>query len=216
MTGKIKLVHSGGNAVSIAVPTSNPSSSEVEFKLPGSDGSANQVLKTDGSGNLSFGADAGGKFASYAVIADQKTSGTQSGNFVSGDWRTRDLNTEITDADGIVSISSNQFTLQAGTYLIKWVCPVYGRGYHQSRLRNITDGSSSGGYGTSVYSDYNSNVQNASIGAQRVTISGAKVYELQHRCNNSTTNNDGFGTRVGNEFSTDYEMYAMCEIFKES
>ena len=34
MTGKIKLVHSGGNAVSIAVPTSNPSSSEVELKLP--------------------------------------------------------------------------------------------------------------------------------------------------------------------------------------
>ena len=61
MTGKIKLVHSGGNAVSIAVPSSNPSASEVEFKLPGSDGSANQVLKTDGSGNLSFGADQGGK-----------------------------------------------------------------------------------------------------------------------------------------------------------
>lgn len=54
MTGKIKLVHSGGNSVSIAVPTSNPSASEVEFKLPGSDGSTNQVLKTDGSGNLSF------------------------------------------------------------------------------------------------------------------------------------------------------------------
>ena len=54
MTGKIKLVHSGGNSVSIAVPTSNPSTREVEFKLPGSDGSANQVLKTDGSGNLAF------------------------------------------------------------------------------------------------------------------------------------------------------------------
>ena len=52
MTGKIKLVHSGGNSVSLAVPTSNPSSSEVEFKLPQADGSANQILKTDGSGNL--------------------------------------------------------------------------------------------------------------------------------------------------------------------
>ena len=30
---KIKLVHSGGNAVSLSVPTNNPSSSEVEFKL---------------------------------------------------------------------------------------------------------------------------------------------------------------------------------------
>ena len=54
MTGKIKLVHSGGNAVSLAVPTSNPSSSEVAFKLPTADGSAGQVLQTDGSGNLSW------------------------------------------------------------------------------------------------------------------------------------------------------------------
>ena len=61
MTGKIKLVHSGGNAVSLAVPTSNPSSSEVELKLPGSDGSADTFLKTDGSGNLSFAAAGGGK-----------------------------------------------------------------------------------------------------------------------------------------------------------
>jgi len=61
MTGKIKLVHSGGNAVSIAVPTSNPSSSEVELKLPQSDGSADTFLKTDGSGNLSFAEAGGGK-----------------------------------------------------------------------------------------------------------------------------------------------------------
>ena len=54
MTGKIKLVHSGGNSVSIAVPTSNPSSNEVEFKLPQADGSSGQALVTDASGNLSF------------------------------------------------------------------------------------------------------------------------------------------------------------------
>lgn len=54
MTGKIKLVHSGGNAVSLAVPTSNPSSSEVEFKLPQADGTSGQALVTDASGNLSF------------------------------------------------------------------------------------------------------------------------------------------------------------------
>ena len=47
MTGKIKLVHSGGNSVSLAVPTSNPSASEVEFKLPQADGSSGQALVTD-------------------------------------------------------------------------------------------------------------------------------------------------------------------------
>ena len=81
MTGKIKLVHSGGNAVSIAVPTSNPSSSEVEFKLPGSDGSANQVLKTDGSGNLSFGADQAGKILQVKNAFKTDTASVTSNTF---------------------------------------------------------------------------------------------------------------------------------------
>ena len=50
----IKLKHSGGNAVSLHPPTSAPTSSDVQFKLPTADGSAGQVLKTDGSGNLSW------------------------------------------------------------------------------------------------------------------------------------------------------------------
>ena len=49
----IKLVHSGGNSVSLTTPTNNPSSN-VTFKLPESDGSAGQVLQTDGNGNLSW------------------------------------------------------------------------------------------------------------------------------------------------------------------
>tara|TARA_B100001109_G_scaffold89340_1_gene72956 strand:+ start:117 stop:755 length:639 start_codon:yes stop_codon:yes gene_type:complete len=49
----IKLVHSGGNSVSLTTPTSNPASN-ITFKLPQADGSANQVLKTDASGSLSF------------------------------------------------------------------------------------------------------------------------------------------------------------------
>ena len=49
----IKLVHSGGNSVSLTTPTNNPSSN-VTFKLPQADGSSGQFLKTDGSGALSF------------------------------------------------------------------------------------------------------------------------------------------------------------------
>ena len=49
----IKLVHSGGNSVSLTTPTSNPGSN-VTFKLPGADGSSGQVLQTDGNGNLTF------------------------------------------------------------------------------------------------------------------------------------------------------------------
>ena len=49
----IKLVHSGGNSVSLTTPDSNPASN-ITFKLPQSDGSSGQFLKTDGSGALSF------------------------------------------------------------------------------------------------------------------------------------------------------------------
>ncbi len=53
---KISLKHSGGNVVSLNSPTSAPTSADVAFKLPNADGTNGQVLKTDGSGNLSFGA----------------------------------------------------------------------------------------------------------------------------------------------------------------
>ena len=54
----LKLKHSGGNSVSLSAPASNPSS-DVTFKLPQADGTAGQVLQTDGSGNLSWVSPAG-------------------------------------------------------------------------------------------------------------------------------------------------------------
>ena len=49
----LKFVHSGGNSVSLTTPTSNPGSN-ITFKLPAADGSAGQILQTDGNGNLTF------------------------------------------------------------------------------------------------------------------------------------------------------------------
>ena len=63
----IKLVHSGGNSVSLTTPPNNPASN-ITFKLPQADGTANQVLKTDGNGALSFGADQGGKVLKYETV----------------------------------------------------------------------------------------------------------------------------------------------------
>ena len=50
---ELNFLHSGGNKVTLTTPTSNPSSN-VTFKLPQSDGTAGQVLQTDGNGNLTF------------------------------------------------------------------------------------------------------------------------------------------------------------------
>ena len=65
----IKLKHSGGNAVSLHPPTSAPSASDLQFKLPNADGSANQLLKTDGSGNLGWATDQGGKHVGFGLAS---------------------------------------------------------------------------------------------------------------------------------------------------
>ena len=49
-----KLNAQSGGSVALDAPTQTTSSADLTFKLPVADGSANQVLKTDGSGNLSF------------------------------------------------------------------------------------------------------------------------------------------------------------------
>tara|TARA_B100000945_G_scaffold36731_1_gene24860 strand:- start:1137 stop:1832 length:696 start_codon:yes stop_codon:yes gene_type:complete len=50
----IKLNAQSGGSVALDAPTQTTSSADLTFKLPVADGSANQVIKTDGSGNLSF------------------------------------------------------------------------------------------------------------------------------------------------------------------
>ena len=60
----LNFLHSGGNKVIISAPDSNPSS-DVTLKLPQSDGSNGQFLKTNGSGALSF-----------ASVTETITSGT--------------------------------------------------------------------------------------------------------------------------------------------
>ena len=205
----IKLKHSGGNAVSLHPPTSAPTSSDVQFKLPTADGSANQVLKTDGSGNLSSGADSGGLNASYARLADVKGNTTQGGSFTSGAWRTRDITTEETDPDGIVSISSNQFTLQAGTYHIYASCCAVGVDNHNCRIYNTTDSSTT--LTGLANKNQEENVSDYAHVRGQFTIAAAKTFELQHRCQTTVTTH-GFGAYA----SWNNNVYSTIEIYKRN
>jgi len=74
---KISLKHSGGNVVSLNSPTNAPGAADVAFKLPNADGSANEFLKTDGSGNLSFGAAGGGKIVQFKSTTKTDTASFQ-------------------------------------------------------------------------------------------------------------------------------------------
>lgn len=145
---------------------------------------------------------------SFALIEDQKTSGTNGGTFTSGADQTRDLNTEVYDPDGIVSIASNQFTLGAGTYLIEWSAPAYKCGLHQSMLYDVT-GTATLARGESTLSSTGDNTQNASRGACVVTPSGSNTYQIRHRC--ATTQ---ASTGFGNPASFGTEVYTRVKITK--
>ena len=153
-----------------------------------------------------------GKFSSYAIIADQKSSNTSGGSFSSGGDRTRDLNTEIADADGIVSISSNQFTLQAGTYLIRGSAPAYNVGRHVAWIYDVTNSANVGYFGTAQHSY--SGVVSSSFFYGRHTISGATVYEIRHKC--ETSQSIGFGIESGSSYVNLTNTYTVVQIFKES
>jgi hypothetical protein len=157
---------------------------------------------------------AGGAFASYAILADQKTSGSAAGTFTSGAWQTRDLQTEIYDGIGI-SIATNAFTLPAGDYLIKWYAPAYKVSGHQSRLYDVTGTAEievgGAGYTPAPVIHAGGNVLDWSLGAARVSPSGANAYRIEHRCG-VTFATDGFGVRN----SWGVEQFTLVEVFKES
>lgn len=151
-------------------------------------------------------------FVSYAVICDQKAYNVHGGTFNSGAWRTRDLNTELTDVDGIVSISSNQFTLGAGNYLIKWTAPAFNVAGHITALQNITD-STVDGTGSTQFASNSYNGENKSVGSARIAIAGSKTYEIQHYAN-SSGGSEGFGN--ASSVSGYNSIYTTVEIYKEA
>lgn len=151
--------------------------------------------------------------SSYARIIESQTSGTDGGTFTLGAYRTRVLNTVAEDDDSIVtSLSSNQFTLAAGTYRIRAMAPGAFVDHHKARLQNITDGTTEI-LGTSADSTSTSSRHtNHSYVLGRFTIASSKTFELQHRCS-VTGSTVGFGESCG--FGDD-EIYTVVELWKEA
>jgi hypothetical protein len=142
----------------------------------------------------------------HVILEDQKAQNTAGGTFTSGADQTRVLNTEVYDPYGLCALSSNQFTLGAGTWYIRWSAPAFSVGRHQSWLYNVTD--------TSVVARATSDNAGASgttlsLGSYVFTITGSKAFEIRHRCQVTVASN-GFG--VEGNFGT--EIYTHVDITK--
>ncbi len=170
-------------------------------------GSFTQGLTVSGIA-VSLGGDGGGGVGEYALIEDSKANGTVGGTFTAGAFRTRVLNSKPVDEIGI-TLSSNQFTLPAGTYRIHARAPGFGVSNHVLRLRNITDatdeliGSAGRASTTSGEGD--------TVILGQFTIGASKAFEIQHRCS-ITVATFGFGTSTA--LSGVSEIYTQVALLK--
>lgn len=140
-------------------------------------------------------------------VKDQKAQNTSGGAFTQGAWRTRDLNTVVSNTITGASLASNQITLPAGTYIVNASAPAVYINNHVTRLQNITAGTTA----LKGTSEYASNAQNAftrSFISGKIILAGATVLELQHNC--TTTHATGFGIPT----NLDVETYSQVSIIK--
>ena len=170
----------------------------------------NFLLKWAAGGTLHYVNGVSLLYDNILHIQDQKTAGTAGGTFTSGAWRTRDLNTVVTNTIQGASLSSNQFTLPPGKYRITAIAPVYLVNENMAKLRNITD-STDDIWGASNYASSASAGKSTAIVKGEIEISGTKVFEIQHRCATSGPGNS-FGISNGGLFTVDHETYTDAYI----
>ena len=144
-------------------------------------------------------------------IREQQSAGTHGGTFTSGAWRTRTLNTIVTDETGNVTLSSNQITLPAGTYRANIEAPVQRVLHCRARLRNVTDGTDVL-LSNSIWTDNGvDSVQTASTIYGQFTIGASKTLEVQH-WGTETEATTGFGQ--ANSIDSKDEIHTTVEFVK--
>jgi hypothetical protein len=186
---------------------------EARLQISNSGSNGQFLQKQSGNtGGLTW-ADSSGLFESYAMIEDRKSDGTNGGTFSSGAWRTRDLNHEVTDPDGIVSISSNVFALSGSSsdkYLVRWRSPAYKVDVHGSRIYCTTDSNVAAKGSASVCKGNYGIATTISHGMAR--LDGGKSYRIEAYAW-QTISGDGFGSTWSASWCPG--IYAQVEIMKE-
>lgn len=210
-TGGIGVANGSGAAGN---PTISLSAFTPDTGSGGAIGGVPAPAAGDAAGGKVLGA--GGSFvpksaAPDVILEDQKSTGTSGGTFTSGADRTRDLNTEVRDSNSYCTLSSNQFTLVAGTWYIEADAPAYGTDGHQLILRDVTGGADLK-RGTSERARYDGGAvpaQTRSFLSHVFTNGSSNAYEIRHRCG-TTSSSVGFGQAL----NAGAELYTRVRLWK--
>jgi len=151
-----------------------------------------------------------------ALLEDEKSEGTGGGvvtNTTENTWTTRDLNQERFDTGNFVTLTSNKFTLLAGTYLIKWSAPAFRVDGHKTRLYDVTNSAVIKNGTPEFTNDGAGYAGNRSFGVHYLTIGSDTQYRIEHYfVNESTSEDNEKGHAAAN--STGVEIYTQVEIYK--
>ena len=200
----IKLVHSGGNSVSLTTPTNNPSSN-ITFKLPQADGSANQTMVTDASGALSFQTQGYGLFHVRANQNNGDTPQTVANVTVSK----IQFKYELADLDGLFDNSTNyRYTPQvAGWYWVNLNISINNGGGHSHLMtaylykngsQYATFEGGGGGSGADHYNRYgdNNSINMSSIIQLNGSSDYVEGYVYQTNAQSASRNLDNLSTTM--------------------
>lgn len=146
-----------------------------------------------------------GTSGAIAILTDQKAQNTDGGTFTTGAWRTRDINTELADDSGIVTIAANQMTLIAGIYDVFAITTANGVNHWTSRLQNITAGTTAI-IGSSQFTNSSPSINTYSVIIGQITLLVSSVLEIQAQCE-TTQATTGFGDASNFQAETYTQIY---------
>ena len=144
-------------------------------------------------------------FSDIAIFNETQASGTEGGTFTSGAWQKRTLNTTLVNNITGCSLSTSVVTLTAGTYYFSGRAPAFNVQGNQTRIQNITAGTTVQ-LGTSMYVSSNNTCIALVEGV--VTITGSTTFELQNRCSLTVSTN---GLGAAQSFGGG-ELYSQLQI----
>lgn len=132
----------------------------------------------------------------YARLVHELAQNSAWITYPAGAWTTVSFNTEEADPDNFVTLSSNQFTLPAGTYDIEAVLAIYGTSTVDPivRLYNVTDGAEIGGRGLNDKNQ--SNIAMKGFNGHRwfITLAGTKALRVEVYCKTASAAQPAFNT----------------------
>ena len=153
-----------------------------------------------------------GLYSGYALMEEAIEHGATAHTKTAGNWYKKQLSRISFDPQNIiVSLSSDQFTLAAGTYVIKWVHLLERCDEGITRLYDVTNSTSKKVSLVGFAQDGGNYAMVISRGIARVTITGNTTYEYQYFVNSA--NSIIVGPASGN--NTEEEIFGQVEVWKE-